>query len=205
LEPTSALAKKAVPTVQGKPLAKKAVPSVQGKPNKSNGQNLSKKMSLFPRVIKVPWGDEHSNDRIHLVIHLPDGTRDANIGNIHLIEGGSKLKVQIKACEKFLTPAALLSHPSVGGLDNQHPKVSALNKAVDDLVSRSGSNEGYSWEFVVSLGIEAKGYDFTTDKNYSGHDAVVYQQVPRKIDGDNIANPTAILLIDLVKETLETN
>lgn len=184
LEPTSAQ-------------TKKAVPSVQGKPKFSMGSTA--KMILFPRVIKVPWDDKLSNSRIHLVIHLPDGTGAADIGAIHLIGGGSKLKVEIKAREKFLTPAALLSHPSVGGLGNQHPKVTSLNKVVDNLVSSSGSIDGYTWEFVVSLGSNAEDYQFT-DKNYSGHDAVVYQKVPRKINGENIANPTAILLIDLMKE-----
>lgn len=78
----------------------------------------------------------------------------------------------------------------------------ALNKAVDDLASRNQGSEGCSWKFKVSLekedGETVSGYMFT-DESYSGHEQMVYQQVKRKIDGRDLLNPPAIMLVDLIK------
>lgn len=70
---------------------------------------------ILPRAFQVHWSDDLSNDRIHVIIHLPEGALISDILGLHLIEDGSKLEVEIKARDVFLAPDTLLSHPNVGG------------------------------------------------------------------------------------------
>lgn len=147
----------------------------------------------LPHLIST-WTDKNHNERAHVVIAMPSGTRAEDVVSLQVSNGGTSLDIVWNwpsEMTKFEDPMRIFTHGRFKSISSNHPKYIALGSQMKKM---RGGNE---W-VTAKLSIKLPRSDFElTDPSISGHDAVTYIDLPHANDSTNTKN-TFLFMYDLV-------
>jgi hypothetical protein len=154
----------------------------------------------LPHLISC-WTDDKHNNRAHVLVAMPSGTRPADIISTQVAKGGSSLDIVWKWPDEMFDAHRLFSHSRFKGvIDSSHPKYIALQQAMH---KQMGSAEKVTAKLAIEL--PRSGFELTPE-SISGHADIIYIDVPGSVvgpdgvhvpDSSNTKN-TILFLYDLV-------
>lgn len=133
----------------------------------------------LPNLISC-WQDELLNDRAHVLVAMPSGTRPEDVISTEVKENGSSLEIVWKWPNEMFDAQRIFSHSRFGNaINSAHPKYIALQQAMHDM---KGPREKVTAKLTITL--PRSGFALT-DPSVSGHKEIMYIDVPHFIPGPN--------------------
>lgn len=154
----------------------------------------------LPHLISC-WTDEKHNERAHVLVAMPSGTRPADVISTQVTCGGASLDIVWKWPDEMFHAHRLFSHGRFKNvIGSGHPKFIALQQAMD---KRKGSDEKVTAKLAIEL--PRSGFELTHE-SISGHNSITYIDVPGYVTGpDGVQVPdssntknTILFVYDLV-------